>query len=510
MNPRRAQVCSQTTSNKETKKIFQKSSVYVIGYALSQAVGFLMVPVYTRFIAPSEYGGMEMIEIFMAAVFMLVTMGVSDGMARFYYEKKEQSQRNEVVSTFILGFSCLAIPIIAFFYICSGPISRLILDVAEYQYYLKIGLVTIWFGMLCEFGLAYLRILYKAKMFIFVTVSQLIIALSLNIWFVVFKDMGILGIFYSGLMTKSIVGLILAGLILNKIGLHVNFKLFLNLVRFGLPLVPSRIGLYLGFVSNRFFLRWYGASDPALALTQIGIYSLGHKFGNVVNRFVNSPFNSYWGPRRLELLLSGDPLGKKIIGQVATYAFFCVMYASLLLSIGIESVLEIIADPRYLGAHVVVPFVALSYVALGLENQINAAIIVKKRTIFSTYITLLSLAVVLVWNYVFIPLWGIIGAATSNLAGFFVRLVLIYLVSQKIYPLPYERRRILVLFVVAVVGFFLSRYICLSSPYVNFIVRTLFAASFPIWLLPLKFYTKEEIVYLKDRCSKIGCFLRIC
>ena len=498
----------QVSSNTETKKIFQKSSVYVIGYALSSAVGFLMVPIYTKFIAPSEYGGMEMIEIFMSAITILVTMGVSEGMARFYYEKKELSQRNEVVSTFILGFSCLAIPIISIFYICSGPISRLVLDVPEYQYYFKIVLATIWFAMLCEFGLAYLRILYKAKLFIFVTVSQLIIALSLNIWFVVFQDLGILGIFYSGLITKSIVGLLLAGMIIKKIGCQVDFILFCNLIRFGLPLVPSRIGLFLGFVSNRFFLRYYGAADPALALTQVGIYSLGHKFGNVISRFINSPFNAYWGPRRLELLLSGDQADKNIVGQVATYAFFCSMYASLLLSCGIENILEIIADPRYLGAHVVVPFVALSYVALGLENQINAAIIVKKRTIFSTYITFISLAVVLLWNYIFIPRWGIIGAATSNLAGFCVRLLLIYIVSQKIFFLPYEIRRILTLFVVAIVGYFLSGFICFSSPYTNFLMRTLFAALYPFWLLPLRFYTREETSYFKRYCNKIACKLR--
>lgn len=496
------------SSNAEVKQIVKKSSIYVIGGALSHGVGFFMIPIYTRFIAPSEYGGMEMIDIIMASITMLVTMGVTDGMARFYYEKNDPIQQKEVVSTFILGFSLLAIPIISFFYAYSDSISRLVLDAPEYQYYFKIVLVTIWFGMLCEFGLTYLRMLYKAKLFILVTITQLVIALSLNIWFVVFQEMGILGIFYSGLITRSIVGLTMAAVILSKIGFRVNFSLFTDLVKFGLPLVPARIGLFLGFVSNRFFLRWFGATDPALALTQIGIYSLGHKFGNVVNRFVNSPFNSYWGPRRLELLLSGDDVAKKTIGQVATYAFFCVLYASLCLSSGIESLIEIIADPRYLSAHIVVPFVALSYVALGLENQINAAIIVKKRTILSAYITFFSLAVVLVWNYIFIPKWGIIGAATSNLAGFCVRIVFTYIISQKIYRLPYEIKRMFVLFVVAGVVFYITRYINFVSPYYNFILRSCFAAMFPVFLLPFNFYSNDEMVFLKSKTSKILSYVR--
>ena len=48
------------------------SLVYVVGQAISRAVGFFMIPLYTRYIAPSHYGAMELIEILYGAFQMIM------------------------------------------------------------------------------------------------------------------------------------------------------------------------------------------------------------------------------------------------------------------------------------------------------------------------------------------------------------------------------------------------------------------------------------------------------
>lgn len=484
---------------KEYISIGKNSLIYAGGRALSQAVGFFMIPIYTRFIAPSGYGSLEMIEIITAVIAMVISLGSADGMSRFYYAQKRQVDRDEVVSTIIIGLGLGAIPIVCFFVGISGYITKIVLDVPDYKFFFQLAIITVWFGLLCELGHTYLRMIYKAKMFIFVTTVQLILALSLNIWFVVYEKLEILGIFYSGLITQGSVGVILSMAILKKTGFKLNFKILYELIRFGLPLVPSRIGLMVGFMSNRFFLRWLGAADPNLALAQIGLFSLGHKFGVVVNRFVSAPLNSYWGPRRLEMLLAEDVQNtKETIAHVCTYAIFCSVYAALLLSVGIKDVIQIIAEPSYHGAYVVVPFVALSYVALALENHFNIGIIFKKRTKWSSYITLISLVVVLGWNYFFIPKWGIIGAATSNLAGFAVRLVLVYYVSQRLYEIPFELRRLLILIMMACTIFFICQFVNIVNPYVALPIHLAIASLLPLYLFFLNFYTRDEMNFTKQ------------
>jgi O-antigen/teichoic acid export membrane protein len=275
------------------------------------------------------------------------------------------------------------------------------------------------------------------------------------------------------------------------------------MIKFGLPLVPSRIGLMLGFVSNRFFLRWLGSPDPTMALAQIGLFSLGHKFGVIINRFVTVPFNSFWSPRRMELLLGEEAEAQKTIARVCTYATLGSIFVGLIISSGIENLIEIMAAPGYKGAYLIVPFVALSYIALGLDTHFATGIFYGKKTQWSTYITLLSLGVVLLWNYIFVPRYGLIGAATSNLAGFVVRISLTYSISQRILYIPFEIKRLGKMMGLALVLYFISQGIAFESPYLTFMARTGIASTFPLLLFFTRFYTTGELEFIRKIIRKI-------
>lgn len=477
----------------EIVSIGKNSAIYMVGRFLSQGVGFIMIPVYTKFISPTNYGVMEMIGILITMVTLILSIGVSEGMARFYFAEKERLDRQKVVSTIVIGFGAIGIPVLALFILASKPLTILFLDDAAFEIHLIIALISVWFGMLCEVGFTYLRITYRAKLFIVVTTVQLVVALSLNIWFIVYLKYDILGIFYSTLISFGLIGSLLAITILKENGLKLSFPLLKKILGFGLPIVPSKIGLFLGFVSNRFFLRWMGSPDPIVALSQIGIYTLGHKFGVIVNRFFNAPFNSFWAPRRIELLLNEDRDDKKIVARICTYSTLCSCLIGLVLSAGIKSVIEIMADPKYIDAYKVVPFVTLAYVALGLEAHFMTGIVISKKTLWSSYITVCSLIIIIAWNYVFVPRYGIIGAATSNLAGFLIRVLLIYYISQRLYYIPFEKGKILMLFLVAALMFICSQFIIFQSPIQTFIIRTSFVASYPLILLLIGFFNKEEV-----------------
>jgi len=461
-----------------------------------------MIPVYTRFIGPTNYGAMELIEILSAVAGMIISMGVADGMSRFYYAEEDQIKRNLVVSSIIIGLGGIGIPIVVLFVGVSGHVSKLVLEEAQYGYYLQISIATMWFGMLCEVGYTFLRMLYMAKQFVAITTCQLIVALGLNIYFVVFLELDILGIFYSTLITQGMTGTVMSVAILKKVHPRISILTLWQVIRFGLPLVPAQIGFMLGFVSNRFFLRWFASPEPAVALAQVGLFSLGQKFGVIINRFVNEPFNSFWGPRRLELILSDSLRCREVVARVCTYATLGSIYASLLLSAGIESLVEIIADQRYQGAHQVVPLIALAYVALGLESHFTTGILYRKKTIWSTYISILSLGIILGWNYIFVPRYGLLGAASSNLAGFVVRGILVYTLSQRLYLIPFELRRLAGMFCTAGALYLISQIVGFSSPYLTFAARTGIAALFPLVLYFVGFFNEGEVEFLKQAFRK--------
>src|SRR4051794_4182593 len=96
----------------EVLSVGKHSLVYVVGQAISRAVGFFMIPVYTHFLAPSNYGAMEMIEILTGAFLMVLSLGITDGMSRFYYAEKDITARDQIISTIIIGFGVLGLPLL--------------------------------------------------------------------------------------------------------------------------------------------------------------------------------------------------------------------------------------------------------------------------------------------------------------------------------------------------------------------------------------------------------------
>ena len=56
---------SEDSLKKEVASVGKNSLIYLVGPAVSKLVGFLLIPIYTKFIAPNEYGIMSLADILM-------------------------------------------------------------------------------------------------------------------------------------------------------------------------------------------------------------------------------------------------------------------------------------------------------------------------------------------------------------------------------------------------------------------------------------------------------------
>ncbi|MFH2060873.1 MAG: oligosaccharide flippase family protein [Pseudomonadota bacterium] len=489
----------------EVNSIWKNSIVYMAGRALSQAVGFFMIPIYTKYIIPQNYGVLSLIEIMTSILLMIVACGVADSMPRFYYQEKVATKRNEIISTIILGLGTSGILLVIVALVFSNEIAAFLFEKTTYYLYFKVAILTVWFGLVNEIAFTYLRLLYRAKLFVVMTLFQLCISLSLNIWFIVYLKWDILGIFASTLIAQGFITTVLLIIIFKNVGFSFSFPIFKRLLSFGIPLIPNRVGLFLGFVSNRLFLRWFGAADPATALAMIGVFSLGNKFGNILDRLLNAPFNSFWGPRRMELLTSGDSNQSYVLARICTYSTIISVFASLAICAGIDDLIRIMAPPEYHKASSIVPYIVISYFFLSLERHFNIGILFKKKNIWFTYTSFFSLAIILAWNYFLIPEFGLFGAATSNMVGLAVRAILIYFISQRFFHIPYEIFRLCQLIAIAVAIYFATGFIQFPALWTSLLLKLGLVAFYPLFLMLFGFFTKKELLFLKEsfvKCKK--------
>jgi O-antigen/teichoic acid export membrane protein len=468
------------------------SLIYMLGPALSNAVGFVMIPIYTRFVSRSQFGIMSLVDVVMTLTMMILSLGVADGMTRFYYAERDERQRRRLVSTAIVGPAVLSLPLIGLAIFTADWLRGPLGIGPEYVNYLRLALAIAWFSMLAEVGLSYLRMCYMSRTFLAIVVFQVVVSVVLNLWFVVGLGWGIWGILYSTMALQASIALALTTVIVGRTRAWPSFAHLRRLLGFGIHLVPSTVALQLSNYLNPLMLRWLLPGDPLTALAQVGLFSVGQKFAVVVNRFLTVPFNAFWRPRRMELVLQDRAETRHILARMCTYSTLLTCQFALLVSVAAEGVLSLLLEPSFVEGHRVVPWIAAAYVVLSLEHHFATGMHYARRTQCATPIGIVALAALAVSNWFFVPRFGITAAAAASLVSVTIRSGLFLLVSQRLHRIPFELGRLSLLAVVGVGLYVAAGQVATHSVVVTLALRMLMAASLLPVLAACGFFSWSE------------------
>ena len=83
----------------EINKTGKYAVIYLVGVLLERGVSFVMLPIYTRFLTPGDYGTLELLTMTLDVIAILAGLGLSEAVYRFYYRFDTVGERNRVIST---------------------------------------------------------------------------------------------------------------------------------------------------------------------------------------------------------------------------------------------------------------------------------------------------------------------------------------------------------------------------------------------------------------------------
>lgn len=466
------------------KQVLKNSAVAGIGNIVGKAAAFLMIPVYTTYLTPQEYGIAELLDLTSIVIGLVLGFGLTAATLRFYFEYQDQPTRNAVVSTALIASGVAMLVTVLAVSAFSTDISRLVFKTPEYHAYVTISLWNLFLSATIEVPIALLRAQQRMVFFTGVSITRLVSSLSLNILFIVYFDWKIWGLLYSTFFTSASIGLFLTARTLWVVGCRFSPRLLKSMLAYGLPYVPETIGMFILHSSDRLFLQEYGT------LAQVGIYSLAYRFGMALHLLLHSPFWMVWGAKRFELIR--HPGREALFGHVLTYFVYCHVFAGLALSLLAQDILQLVAAPQFHAAAHLIPLIVLSYLVFDMYYLLQTGICIQKQTKYLGLILTVTACLNLGLNFLLIPSLLALGAALATLLSFIAMAGGAYVISQRLLPLPYEFGRIAKLFLVAIalygVGISLPP---LPLPYAV-PLKSLLAATFPVALLAVRFYTPDE------------------
>jgi O-antigen/teichoic acid export membrane protein len=288
------------------------------------------------------------------------------------------------------------------------------------------------------------------------------------------------------------------------LGIRFSRRRLQQVLAFGTPLVPITVATWAIAVSNRLFIRAHSG------LVDVGLFSSGSKVAQIMLLAVTA-FSLAWGP--FAYSIAEEPDAKRTYARVLTYYVAAVGWLAVALSIFAPLILWI-ARPAYAPAYQVVPPLVISYMITGAYSIVAIGTSLSRKTIHLSWTTISAAAVALALNTVLplLPGLALVGGALATMCGNLVSVGLVYLVSQRLYPIAFERRKVLicgaVLGLVILLGE-ISHTVVGATSVAGVVFRLGLLAAYPWLLIWAGVIERYEVVVLRNALlSGVGGRLR--
>lgn len=469
----------------ELTKLLKHTTIYGLGTVLGKMIGFFMIPFYTHYLSPADYGTLELLDLSASLIGLVLTMWLNASVIRHYNDFSGARDRRQAISTimtlaFVIG---IAVALSGSWF--SRPLSALILNNESYHSYVTLEAVLFLVNSIYVVCLSYMRARQLSVLVVGSSLASLVLSLFLNIYFIGIRHVGVVGVLYSSLLAGTLITIVLAVYTVKEIGIGFSYGKLRTVVAFGAPLMlTSATGFVVNF-SDRFFLRHFST------LSTVGVYALGYKFGLMLSLLIVQPFDMIWQARLYDIG-KRDQSGQTF-ARLFEYYCFVLVAAALALSVGIKELLFVISPPEFHGAYAVVPVVAAAYIFQGANRFFLAGTYIAKKTLPLGAVGLVCAGANIGLNLLWIPRHGMLGAAWATLVSFLLMSALAWYVSQRAYHIPYVFSRVVVLLACGTLLYVISLFVNVRFLGLQLFLKCCLLAVFPIALYLAGFFSRQEV-----------------
>ena len=433
-----------------TKTIISHTVIYGIGRALRSIASFVMLPIYTRYLTPTDYGLIALLNVVLDLTALLIGSRLAVGVFKYYSDAQTPMAKRQVLSTSMLLLFIVNLVGVLLLCVLSGEVT-ILLDAPEgFSLALKIFAINLIFSAINEIFFSYLRILDKPIAYILVNFFKLVTQIALNILFIVYLEYGYWGMIWGGVLSSGFLMLAFCLWLMPSIGFNISADYRKKLINFSFPIILSSLAMYYITFGDRYFIKYYHGIDD------VGIYALAYQFGFILVTVVWSPFSTYWEAQQYHYGRSAD--ATHFFGQVFFYVNLLLLTAASGIVVLAPHFLFIFAAEDFWSAITIVPWIVCAYVFQCWIQFMQFGILQAGKTKFIAVGTFLSAFVITILYFWWIPEYGSVGAAKATLCAFIIRFIYTYLVSQKLFAIDIPWLRLGL-----VIGYFLALTMLLRS-----------------------------------------------
>lgn len=384
------------------KKLGKDFLFMLLGNMGSKVIAFLIVPFYTAVLTTEEYGIADLISTTVTLLAPFFTLIICESMMRFALDKNNDQREVWIVGcrfwTIGTGILILCSPIVLLtplknFYVF------VVLHYISYSLHQNVSYYT--------------RGLNKAKVFAISGIVQSIVMIGLNLILLLWFKMGIEGYLIArigGSVASTIYMLVAAKIY--RYGFEIktsNQALKKNMLQYSVPMIPNSVSWWIANASDRYILTAFAG------VAATGIYSVAYKIPTLLST-ISSLFGNAWKLTAVEDF--GTEESKRFYSDIySKLTALMIMMLSFLFTVN-KPLSRFLFSKDFYQAWQCVPILLTASVFHAYSDFLGSIYTSAYKTKFLVVSTSIGAAANIVLNLLFIPMWGVLGAAIATLIGY--------------------------------------------------------------------------------------------
>ncbi len=423
-----------------TKDLSKNVVLVAIGNSGSKLLGLIMMPLYTRWLAPADFGVSDMIFVYVTMLINIVTFNISEAVFVLPHGVDIKKQKGYFSSGFIFLITCLFLTLIISVVIFLG--FRDSFEDVFFKYSLFIG-ILLTTNALQNYVQQFTRSIHRMDVFSFTGLIHSVTVVLLSFMFI--PSLGVEG--YIICMTLGHLIAFLYALLASKSYNYIKINAFNNqylkdMLQYSIPLIPNVMVWWLISSLNRPIMEKY------VGLAGIGLFAVSNKFPSIVNMIFGF-FQQAWIVTVLDEFKKPDfsMYYNKILNAV-----FLIQITLVFLMVYISTLLvRVFAAPEYYEAWVYVPILSLAVLFTNISAYTGTVFSATRQSKYYFYSSMIGAIVAIILNFLLIPSLQIWGAGLSILFAHFASAVSRCIYSSRIVKITHLSNYLiaLLLFVIA-------------------------------------------------------------
>jgi O-antigen/teichoic acid export membrane protein len=473
---------------KSIKVSFKDTIIYGLGNVAVKIVGLLLIPVFTnqKYFSIDDFGIMGVLDISALVLTAVLASALPQSLTRWFWDKEHKANQKGI---FFMSISTQTIVSLAFCAVLiplSGTLSVIIFSKPVFSRVITYVIIASGIQAINNIINTLMRLQSKSILYSLTNIFKLASVLSLTLYFILSKKMGLEGIYLAQLIGNGLVVLFLLAYTVRNSRVFFNLTIFKSMSAYGFPLLLANFSAVILNVIDRYSLN-------SLALLKfVALYTFAFKITSVLKLVIVDSIKLALGPMMIKRMDSPD--NKRFYSKVLLYSSYVLMFGIIGVSLFSFEITKVIAGSKqFWDAVIIIPILSLSIFFVNMKEVTVYGLHIAKKTSIIGFIVVFSTVLSFALNFLLIPIWSITGAAIATLISQFIYWYACYYYSQKVFYVPYEIRKIVVMLITGAVLSFSSLLINGMDLLPRMIIKTVSLVSFPFILYLFNFYEPVEL-----------------